>query len=174
MELLPAASSYRQERPGAEDLVLKSISNQVNPFSFSTSFRSRKKRQILGWTLMLQSLTSFVCRAKIVTPILKKWFKFFFSSCSDYRCYGVYTVLSSWPCLFPVFVLLLLLLAPHCCEKFNRRPALPCLWAFTKRQLTPPLSEQPQSQADSSQSYCLLLLLKWRAICVCLEGQSFS
>lgn len=51
--------------------------------------------------------------------------------------HSVYTVLSSWPCLFPLFVSLLLLWAPQCCENFNRRPALKCLWAFIKHQLMP-------------------------------------
>lgn len=106
-----------------EDMVRKSISNQVNPFSFSTSFRSRGEKTILGWRWMLQSLTSFVCCTNIATTAPPSWKSAFKKDhcCSQGLQMLMFTLYcltqtTDWPSLFPVFVVLLLLLAPHCCE----------------------------------------------------------
>lgn len=127
---------------------------------------------------MFQSLTSFLCCAKIVTPpshLEKVSSKKCIPFCSDYRWYSVYTVLSSWPCLFPLFVLLLLLRAPQCCENFNRRPALKCLWAFTKHQLMPLVTErQSQSQADSLVLVPFIASQMTCCLCVALESKSVA
>lgn len=120
-----------------EDMVQKSISNQVKPFSFSTSVRPRKKKENLGLEINAAKSYIICLLCKYRDPRLEKVIlKKAISSCGDSRCSSVSTVLSSWPCLFPVFVWLLLLLAPHCWERLNSRPALTCLWGFTKHQLT--------------------------------------
>lgn len=155
-----------------EDMVQKSISNQVKPFSFSTSVRPRKKKENLGLEINAAKSYIICLLCKYRDPRLEKVIlKKAISSCGDSRCSSVSTVLSSWPCLFPVFVWLLLLLAPHCWERLNSRPALTCLWGFTKHQLTVCLNS-----CKARLILCSLTAFHCfaKGRCICLKSESFS